>query len=202
MTHNLVRTLARIAEKPGLTPRDCLTIARRVLCHTCQAKEAIHAERRALRRQASQLRRHLPFTALAVADLEQQAGTHQADRLTGLRRVLVAYGQVIVHDRDGIAQALGFDQLADLLSINPAHRDQARRDGGETLQGLAYIARMEDSSAGYGDAWGQGGPLYEACHAAVLEFVRTCPEHLLPDPFAPGAPFGPRLPPVLRVVTQ
>jgi hypothetical protein len=34
----------------------------------------------------------------------------------------------------------------------------------------------------------------------MMDFIRTCPDHLLPDPFAPGAPFGPKLPPVLRVV--
>ena len=200
MPHNLVLTLARIAEKPGTTKRDTLTIARRVLRHICQAKRAIHDERHAIRRQAGKLRRFLPFTAQAVADLEQQARDHNDDVLTALRRVLIAYGQTIIHDSDGIAEALGFDQLADLLSINPAHREQARRDGGETLQGLAYIARMEDSATDYGADWGAGGPLFEACNAAMCEFIRTCPEHQLPDPFAPGGVFGPKLPPQLRMV--
>lgn len=200
MTHNLVLSLARIAEKPGITKRDTLTIARRVLRHICQAKRAIQDERHAMRRQAGKLRRFLPFTALAVADLEQQARDHNDDVLTAFRRVLVAYGQTIIHDSDGIAEALGFDQLADLLSINPAHREQARRDGGETLQGLAYIARMEDSATDYGADWGAGGPLFEACNAAMCEFIRTCPEHQLPDPFAPGGVFGPKLPPQLRMV--
>jgi uncharacterized membrane protein len=200
MTPNLVLTMARIGEKPGTTKRDTLTIARRVLRHICQAKRAIHDERHAIRRQAGKLRRFLPFTAQAVADLEQQASDHKAQVLATFRPVLVAYGQTIIHDSDGIAAALGFDQLADLLSINPAHREQARREGGETLQGLAYIARMEDSATDYGDAWGAGGPLFEACNAAMMEFIRTCPEHLLPDPFAPGEVFGPKLPPQLRVV--
>ena len=75
--------------------------------------------------------------------------------------------------RQGLAAALGFDQLADLLNINPAHREQARREGGETLQGLAYIARMEDSATDYGDAWAAGGPLFEACHSAKTA-VREC----------------------------
>jgi hypothetical protein len=119
-----------------------------------------------------------------------------------MRRVLVAYGQTIIHDRDGIADALGFDGLCDHLSINQAHREQAKRDGGETLQGLAYIARMEDSATDCGDEWGRGGPLFEACNAAMCEFIRTCPEHLLTDPFAPGEVFGPKLPPQLRVVQQ
>ncbi|WP_324731588.1 hypothetical protein [Pseudomonas paeninsulae] len=200
MTHNLIPILADIAEKPGTTKRDTLTIARRALRHVCQARREIHAERRALSRQVGKLRQFLPFTAQAVADLEQQASDHRTPELDTLRRVLVVYGQTIIHDSDGIADALGFDQLADLLSINPAHREQARRDGGETLQGLAYIARMEDSATDYGDEWGKGGPMYEACHAVMVDFIRTCPEHLLPDPFAPGEMFGPKLPPQLRVV--
>jgi len=162
MSHNFVRAFARIAEKPGITKRDTLTIARRVLRQICQAKRATHDERHAIRRQTGKLRRFLPFTALAVADLEQQACDHKDDVLTGFRRVLIVYGRTIIQDRDGIAAALGFDQLADLLSINPSHREQARRDGGETLQGLAYIARKEDSATGYGDEWGTGGPLFEA----------------------------------------
>lgn len=200
MTHNLVMTLADIAEKPCTTKRDALTIARRLLRGVCQAKSAIHAERRAMRRQAGKLRQFLPFTALAVTDLEQQASDHRAAELATLSNVLVVYGQTIIHDRDGIAAALGFDQLADLLSINPAHREQARLDGGETLQGLAYIARKEDSATDYGDDWGAGGPLFQACHMAMMEFIRTCPEHLLPDPFAPGELLGPKLAPQLRVV--
>lgn len=68
------------------------------------------------------------------------------------------------------------------------------------MHGLAFIARMEDSMTDHGDAWGAGGPLFEACQAAMCEFILTCPDHLLPDPFAPGEMFGPKLPPQLRVV--
>ena len=200
MTYTLVLSLARLVEKPGITKRDTLTIARRVLRHICKARRDIHDESHAIRRQARKLRQFLPFTAQAVADLEQQASDHKAQVLATFRPVLVAYGQTIIHDREGIAAALGFDQLADLLSINPAHREQARREGGETLEGLAYIARMEDSATDYGDAWGAGGPLFEACNAAMCEFIRTCPDHQLPNPFAPGGVFGPKLPPQLRVV--
>ncbi|NMZ68821.1 hypothetical protein SAMN05216370_0917 [Pseudomonas peli] len=200
MSQNLLLTLATIAEKPNTTKRDALTITRRALRHICQQKAQIQAERRAMNRQARKLRQYLPFTAKAADDLEQRASDHHAEALAAFRRVLVAYGEVIIHDREGIAAALGFDQMADLLSINPAHREQARQDGGESLQGLAYIARMEDSAAGYGNQWGAGGPLYQACQAAMMDFIRTCPDHLLPDPFAPGAPFGPPIPPELRVV--
>jgi hypothetical protein len=200
MSKNLLLTLATIADKPSTTKRDALTITRRALRHICQQKEQIHTERRTMNRQARKLREYLPFTAKAAADLEQQASAHQAETLAALRRVLIAYGEAIIHDRDGIAAALGFDQLADLLSINPAHRKHARQEGGESLQWLAYIARMEESATNHGNEWGAGGPLYQACQAAMMDFIRTCPEHLLPDPFAPGAPFGPPLPPELRIV--
>ena len=155
MTQNTVTILADIGNKPGTTHRDALTITRRVLRITCQQRDNITAERRALRRQAGKLRQFLPFTA---------------------------------------------QQVADLLSINPAHREQARKDGGESLAGLVSAARAEESATHYGTTWGTGGPLYRACQAAVIEFIQTCPADQLPDPFAPGAPFGPKLPPVLRVV--
>ncbi|MFG0721883.1 hypothetical protein ACF8PU_09440 [Pseudomonas sp. GLN_6] len=199
MSQNLLLTLATIAEKPNTTKRDALTITRRALRHICQQKAQIQAERRAMNRQARKLRQYLPFTAKAADDLEQRASDHHAEALAAFRRVLVAYGEVIIHDREGIAAALGFDQMADLLNINPVHREQAKQDGGESLQGLAYIARMEDSAARPSSA-GQGSPLYQACQAAMMSFIRNCPAHLLPDPFAPGAPFGPPIPPELRVV--
>lgn len=200
MTQNLVMTIARIGEKPGTTKRDWLTITRRVLRHICTNRRATLDECHAMRRKARKLRQFLPFTAQAVADLEQQANDHGSEALDAMRKVLVAYGQSIIRDSEGIADALGFDGLCDHLNINPVHREEARRDGGATLQGLAYIARMEDSATEYGDDWGAGGPLFEACMAAMCEFIRTCPEHLLPDPFAPGEVFEPKVPPQLRVV--
>lgn len=135
MTQSAVTILADIGNKPGTTHRDALTITRRVLRITCQQRDNITAERRALRRQAGKLRQFLPFTAQQVADLERQAREHRAEQLEGTRQVLVAFGAVLLRDPDDIAGALGFDQLADLLSINPAHREQARKDGGESLAG-------------------------------------------------------------------
>ncbi|MDP3845940.1 MAG: hypothetical protein Q8R10_05885 [Pseudomonas sp.] len=189
MTQTLVISLARIVEKPNTSKRDSLTITRRVLRHVCKDRRAIHDECHALRRKARKLKQFLPFTAQAVADLELQASEHGGEVLESLRNVLAAYGQTIIHDGDGISDALGFDALCDHLSINTVHREQARRDGGATLQGLAFIARMEDSTTAYGDEWGAGGPLFEACMVAMCGFIQTCPEHLLPDPFAPDGPF-------------
>ena len=44
--------------------------------------------------------------------------------------------------------------------------------------------------------------LFNACQLATANFIKECPAHLLPDPFAPGAPFGPKLPPVLSIVSK
>lgn len=34
----------------------------------------------------------------------------------------------------------------------------------------------------------------------MIQFIKECPKDLLPDLFAPGEVFGPKLPPKLRVV--
>lgn len=195
-----IRSFAGIMENPSVTKRDTLTITRRVLRIICQRRREIMDERHAMRRQARKLRQFLPFTQQQVDTMDRQARDHRTAEFDALRRALIAYGQSIIHDREGIAAALSFDQLADHLGINPVHREQARIEGGDTLQGLAFIARMEDSADRQSEAWGDGGPLFEACIAGMADFIRTCPDHLLPDPFAPGAPFGPPLPPELRIV--
>lgn len=199
MTPNTLRTLANIGLKPTASPRDRLTIARHVLRRVCAEREAIHDERHALRRKANQLRRHLPFTRLAVERMEQQARDHRTDELKLLRPVLLAYGQALIHDRDGYMAALGFDAVCDLLNVNPVEREQARAEGVADLAGLIFVHNLEDSASHRGED-SKRGPLFEACFTAFCEFVRTAPPGTLPDPFAPGAPFGPKLPPELRIV--
>lgn len=153
-----------------------------------------------MRREAGKLKAFMPFTRQAIADLEQRAQAHREDERSGARFVLAGFGQSLMFDREGLADALGFDRMCDLMSVNPVHRQQAHKDGDTSLRGLVYISQLEDSSTSYGDEWGAGGPLYRACHAAMIRFIKECPEHLLPDPFAPGEAFGPKLPPKLRVV--
>lgn len=200
MTTNLIRTLAHIGEKPSTSRRDHLTITRRVVRALCERRQSIHAERRALRREASKLREHLPFTQRAAERLEQQAREHRAEELEKVRSLLVVYGQLILLDLDGYAEALGFEALADLLNINRVDRERARREGWTTLRDLIAIHDLENSADHRGAGPRSGSPLHQACQLALLEFIRTCPEHLLPDPFAPGAPFGPKRPSRLRIV--
>lgn len=188
MSHpQAVLILAGIAQKPGTTKRDSLTIARRVLRRICAYREAIHEERRELRRKANQLRRHLPFTKLAVESLEQQAQDYGTEQLAATRPVLLAYGGDLIRDHSGYMQALGFDAVCDLLNVNTVEREQARRDGVDDLSGLIFIHNLEDSASHRGEDF-KRGPLFEACFAAMAEFIRTAPEGSLPDPFAPGGP--------------
>lgn len=195
-----VRTLANIASKPSASPSVKLVAARRVCRLFCLELDTITAERRALRRQAAKLRAFLPFTAATVADLEQQADNHMIHSAANLRTALAGFGRVLVLDAEGVAAALGFDAVCDLLNINPAHREQARKDGGESLRGLVFIAGAEDSAEQHAADW-NNGPLFRACLLAMREFMSEHPG-TLPDPFAPGAPFGPKLPPKLRAVEK
>lgn len=195
-----IRALAEIGLKPNTTTRDTLTIARRVCRHACAVRDEIRHQRRELRRKARKLRQFEPFTKLAADMMEEQSRNHRAAEWENVRRVLLGYGRLIVLDREGIAETLGFEALADLLNINRVDREQARREGWRTLSDLVAINGLENSADHRGDEWGAGSPLYQAAFLATIEFIRTTPTQLLPDPFAPGEIFGPKLPPALRVV--
>lgn len=183
-----ITILSRIAQKPGTSKRDLLTIARHVLRRVCAYREAIHEERHTLRRKANQLRRHLPFTKLAVEGLEQQARDYGAERLALVRPVLLAYGQSLIHDHDGYMAALGFDVVCDLLNVNPVEREKARAEGVADLAGLVFVHNLEDSASHRGED-SKRGPLFEACYSSFCEFIRTAPPGTLPDPFGPDGPF-------------
>ncbi|MCE4053871.1 hypothetical protein [Pseudomonas sp. Au-Pse12] len=200
MTPSLITRLCDIALKPGNSAATRLIITRRICRAIAEHLDAIRCERRALRRQAGKLKAFLPFTRQAIAELEEQASEHQEAARSGAQSALAGFGQSLMFDREGLAQAVGFDLMCDLLGVNPVHRQQASANGDTSLRGVVYLSQLEDSAARKSDGWGAGGPLYRACHAAMIQFIKECPEHLLPDPFAPGAPFGPKLPPSLSIV--
>ena len=83
--------------------------------------------------------------------------------------------------------------------MNVLEREHVMREGVTSLEGLVFTHVVEDSAERRGQEWNDA-PLFNACHAAMADFIRDCPDGVLPDPFAPGAPFGPKLPPKLRVV--
>jgi hypothetical protein len=200
MTPSLITRLCNIALKPGISASTQLITTRRICRAIADQLDAIRGERRAIRREAGKLKAFLPFTRQAIEELEERAREHQGAIRTGGQDALAGFGKSLMFDREGLAQALGFDRMCDLLSVNPVHRQQARTDGDTSLRGLAYLSQLEDSANHKSEEWGAGGPLYRACHAAMIRFIRECPEDQLPDPFSPGAPFGPRLPPTLSIV--
>jgi len=195
----ITHTLAMIGLKPGISVRDQLTVTRRIARRLYERREVIHAERHAIRREASKLREHLPFTKRQIEVLEQQANDHLADEMKGAGEVLRGFGNTILRDRDGELQALGFEALADLLNINRVEREKARREGWHTPWELVFVHNLE-SSASNRDAGWKRGPLFEACFLVMADFIATAPEAALPDPFAPGEIFGEKLPPTLHIV--
>ncbi|QYY82792.1 hypothetical protein [Pseudomonas germanica] len=200
MTPSLVTRLCNIALKPGISAATQLTTTRRICRAIADQLDVIRSDRRAIRREARKLKAFQPFTRRAIEELEERAREHQEAIHAGAQDALAGFGQSLMFDREGLAQALGFDRMCDLLGVNPIHRQQASADGDTSLRGVAYLSQLEDSAARKSDNWGTGGPLYRACHAAMIRFIRECPENQLPDPFAPGAPFGPKLPPTLSIV--
>lgn len=198
MNPSYIRTLANIAAKPGVTRRDILTIVRRLARSICEYRAAIYATRRAYRRHAAVQREHLPFTKRNVKELERLAREYRADELESARFLLMTHGRMIVMDTAGDADALGFDTLADLLNINQVDREKARRERWRTLADLVAVHGLENSVEHRTE--GRGSPLYQACNLALMEFIKTAPADALPDPFAPGEMYGPKLRPLLRIV--
>ncbi|MGE8362370.1 hypothetical protein [Pseudomonas sp.] len=191
--------LCDIAMKPGISASTQLITTRRICRNISRNLDSVRDEQRAMRRQAGKLKAFLPFTRQAIADLEQQAQAHRGGERSKALVALAGFGQSLLFDHDGLAGALGFDRMCDLLSVNTVEREQARREGVTSLEDLVFAHALEDSAERREQGWNDA-PLFNACHAAMANFIRECPKHLLPDPFAPGAPFGPKLPPKLSVV--
>lgn len=154
MTSSVLMRLCNIALKPGISASTKLITTRRICRIVADRLDSITAERRTFRREAGKLKPFLPFTKRAIADIERQAMAHREAERTGARAILTGFGKSFMFDRDGLAEALGFDRMCDLLSVNAVHRHQAVDDGDTSLRGVAYLSQLEDSSAGYGDDWG------------------------------------------------
>ncbi|PWY39834.1 hypothetical protein [Pseudomonas sp. RW409] len=201
MSTSIVIALVDIAKKPGASMSTSLITTRRI-CRIFGARlDSIRIERRAMRRKASKLRQYLPFTASAITEIEQAAADHRGSEWQDLRTVLSGFGRSLVLDTEGLAEGLGFDRLCDLLAINTVERETARKDGLASLADLVFAYALEESATRRGQDWNDA-PLFNACQLAMANFIKECPEHLLPDPFAPGGPFGPKLPPDLRLVSK
>ena len=199
MTTSLITRLCNVAMKPGTSMSTSLITTRRICRIFGQRLDSIRAERRAIRREAGKLRHYLPFTAAKIYEIQQRANEHRNTEWEDVRTVLAAFGRSLVLDTEGLAYGLGFDRLCDLLAVNTVERETARKDGLADLADLVFAYALEESAARRGQACNDG-PLFNACQLATANFIKECPAHLLPDPFAPGAPFGPKLPPALSIV--
>ena len=178
-----------------------LITTRRICRIFGERADSIRLERRAMRRKANKLRQYLPFTASAMANIEQGAANHRSAEWDDLHKVLTGFGRSLVLDTEGLAAGLEFDRLCDLLANNTVERETARKEGFASLADLVFAYAFEESAARRGQQWNDAPP-YNACQLATANFIRECPEHLLPEPFAPGAPFGPKLPPTLSVICK
>lgn len=199
MTPSIIISLCNIASKPNASATTQLITVRRTCRAIAHQLDSIRSERSAMRREAGKLKAFMPFTRQAIADLEQRAQEHREAERSGARNVLAGFGRSLLYDHEGLADALGFDRICDLLNVNTVEREQARQEGISSLEDLVFIHVLEDSAERRGQDWSDA-PLFNACHATMANFIKECPEHLLPDPFAPGEVFGPKLPPKLRMV--
>ncbi|HEX8596720.1 MAG TPA: hypothetical protein VF682_26075 [Pseudomonas sp.] len=182
--------LAAISRKPGLSHSTMLILTRRVIQQGLRHRDLIRAERRIFRREAGKLKAYLPFTQAQIDVLMEKARAHRQAEMADIKKGLVGTGYHLVHDTDGTYAAIGFDGICDLLNINRVHREAAKLKEELSLAGLIYIARLENSASPEPEAWGEGGPLFEACFAAMCDWIRTAPKENLPDLFGPGSPFA------------
>ncbi|MBA6150099.1 hypothetical protein [Pseudomonas juntendi] len=180
--------LAKIARKPDHSPRTMLILTQRMVRISLARLAEIRAERRVFRREAAKLQGY-PFTQQQMDRLLEKSRTHRDDDVRDIKRGLIGMGYHLIKDTDNSYDAIGFDCLCDLLSINPVHRPAIQNDE-RGLAGLIYVARLENSPSPQSEGWGEGGPLFEACFMAMVDWIKTAPEGDLPDLFGPGSPFA------------
>ncbi|QQE82905.1 hypothetical protein [Pseudomonas putida] len=180
--------LAKIARKPDHSPRTMLILTQRMVRISLARLAEIRAERRVFRREAAKLQGY-PFTQQQMDRLLEKSRTHRDDDVRDIKRGLIGMGYHLIKDTDNSYDAIGFDCLCDLLSINPVHRPAIQNDE-RGLAGLIYVARLENSANPQSEGWGEGGPLFEACFMAMVDWIKTAPEGDLPDLFGPGSPFA------------
>lgn len=166
----------------NLSARTRLIVMRRALRHVaaCDAEERL-----VIRMVIRRLKRQLPFSKSkleAAEGLLEECRQHNRDLLVGMGRYLRDYHQLF-------ESAMSFDELCDVLCVNPVHRQEAGKDE-RGLFGITWIGgQFEDSSTHYGKwgAYGEG-PITRAIDTALTDWMIKNMDKL-PDPFAPGGPF-------------
>lgn len=190
ITVAVAKKMADICAKPEASERTKFLLIQHATRNLVRHRREIWAEQRLFRREASIIEAQFPQATMQIDELRQKAKTHRQTELEGVEKVLVGIGHLILLDRDGSFDKIGFDGVCDLIGVNPVHRaDIELRSGRQGLAELIYVSRMENSSGPSSERWGEGGPLFEACFAATCDWIRTAPKEDLPDLFGPGSPF-------------
>lgn len=173
MSTNIVIALVAIAQKPGASVSTSLITTRRICRVFGERADSIHLERRAMRRKANKLRQYLPFTASAMADIEQVAAKHRSAEWDDLHKVLTDFGRSLVLDTEGLAAGLGFDRLCVLLAINTVERETART-GRKFAPRFARLVRTLLRETGANQAASLLSNVMVARHWFPLRFPEFC----------------------------
>lgn len=165
-----------------LSPRTRLIVMRRILREVLAQDDR---EKIILRMAIRAMKRRLPFTQARVTELERLL----RDCCKANRAMLTDYGQVLRDYHHELEASMTFDELCDVLGVNPVHRSEVAEIE-KSLFAITWIGgQFEDSSAYYGkDGVTGAGPVTRAIGAAMNDFMIKNMDKL-PDPFAPGGPF-------------
>lgn len=190
MNLRIATKIASMARRKNLPPRTLFILIQRCIRVSLRHRDQIRDERRIFRREAGKLKQYLPFAQAQMDVLVKKSKTHRAEEMLRIKQGLVGFGYHLIKDTDRVFDTIGFDGICDLLNINPVHREEARLQEELSLVGLIYIARLENSVSPKSEVWGAGGPLFEACFATIMDWIKTAPEKDLPDLFGADSPFA------------
>lgn len=181
------KRLLEIYTDPRISELTALIVLRRIVRSLIRERDRMSLE---CVQKIRELRKGLPFTE---ARIERISLVNKGMRRT-YRDQLMLIGEYIVRvDMAGLGNT-EFGLIADVLCINPVHREKAAilyEEGG--LVGLLFTDRYEDSAtyrqqADKSGFWFEMGPLSAVVMIYMTDWMARNSDKL-PDPFAPGGPF-------------
>lgn len=181
------KRLLEIYTDPGISDLTSLIVLRRIVRTLIRERDRMSLE---CVQKIRELRKGLPFTEARIERISlANKGMRRA-----YRDQLMHIGEYIVRaDMAGLGDT-SFGLVADVLCINPVHREKAAiryEEGG--LVGLLFTDRYEDSAtyrqqADKSGFWFEMGPLSAVVMIYMTDWMARNSDKL-PDPFAPGGPF-------------
>jgi len=171
----------------GISELTRLIILRRLVRAMIQDRDSMSLESV---QKIRKLRKGMPFTEARI----ERIALVNKEMLRAYRDQLMLIGEHIVRaDLERLGET-AFELVADVLCINPAHREKAAiryEEGG--LVGLLFTDRYEDSAtyrqqADKSGFWFEMGPLSAVVMIYMTDWMARNSDKL-PDPFAPGGPF-------------